>query len=366
MNTTFSDLGVDAGICARLESRGIAAPFPVQAATIPASLEGRDIVAKAPTGSGKTLAFGVAAIESTRDSSPRRPRGLILEPTRELAAQVRDELGSIMEGGTRRIIAIYGGTRYGPAQAALNKGVDILVACPGRLEDLIEQGMVDLSEVRFVVIDVVATILAALGLALLLLRAGFARTVLRTLMILPFAVSPALIGISWRFMLNPEFGAIHHSIGALLPFMAKTDWFASPGLATAALISADLWHWAPYFAFMLMGGLASVPGETQEAARIDGASDLRVFLSITLPQMAPVIAVAVILKTVFALKVFDSIVTMTGGGPGLETNTLAFFAYNMGFRDYDMGYAAAIAYVLTILLFALSFSYMRFILPRGK
>ena len=153
MTTSFSDLGVDAGICARLESRGIAAPFPVQAATIPASLEGRDIVAKAPTGSGKTLAFGVAAIESTRDSSPRRPRGLILEPTRELAAQVRDELGSIMEGGTRRIIAIYGGTRYGPAQAALNKGVDILVACPGRLEDLIEQGMVDLSEVRFVVID---------------------------------------------------------------------------------------------------------------------------------------------------------------------------------------------------------------------
>ena len=153
MTTTFSDLGVDAGICARLESRGIAAPFPVQAATIPASLEGRDVVAKAPTGSGKTLAFGVAAIESTRDSSPRRPRGLILEPTRELAAQVRDELGSIMEGGTRRIIAIYGGTRYGPAQAALNKGVDILVACPGRLEDLIEQGMVDLSEVCFVVID---------------------------------------------------------------------------------------------------------------------------------------------------------------------------------------------------------------------
>ena len=153
MTTTFSDLGVDAGICSRLESRGIAAPFPVQAATIPASLEGRDVVAKAPTGSGKTLAFGVAAIESTRDSSPRRPRGLILEPTRELAAQVRDELGSIMEGGTRRIIAIYGGTRYGPAQAALNKGVDILVACPGRLEDLIEQGMVDLSEVCFVVID---------------------------------------------------------------------------------------------------------------------------------------------------------------------------------------------------------------------
>lgn len=219
---------------------------------------------------------------------------------------------------------------------------------------------------RFVVIDVVCTILAALGLAILLMRAGFAQSVLRTLIILPFAVSPALIGISWRFMFNPEYGAIHHVVSAVLPFMAKTDWFASPALATYALVSADLWHWAPYFAFMLMGGLASVPAETLEAARIDGASDMRVFFSITLPQMAPVLTVAVILKTVFALKVFDSIVTMTGGGPGLETGTLAFFAYNTGFRDYDMGYASAIAYVLTIILFILSFFYMRFILPRGK
>ena len=219
---------------------------------------------------------------------------------------------------------------------------------------------------RFVVIDVVCTILAALGLAILLMRAGFAQSVLRMLIILPFAVSPALIGISWRFMFNPEYGAIHHTVSAFLPFMARTDWFASPGLATYALVSADLWHWAPYFAFMLMGGLASVPAETLEAARIDGASDMRVFFSITLPQMAPVLTVAVILKTVFALKVFDSIVTMTGGGPGLETGTLAFFAYNTGFRDYDMGYASAIAYVLTLILFALSFFYMRFILPRGR
>lgn len=153
MTTSFSDLGVDASVVRRLEARGIASPFPVQEETIPASLAGRDIVAKAPTGSGKTLAFGVAAVAATEGSAPRKPRGLVLEPTRELAAQVRDELGSIMDGGTRRVIAIYGGTRYGPAQAALNKGVDILVACPGRLEDLIEQRMVDLSEVRFVVID---------------------------------------------------------------------------------------------------------------------------------------------------------------------------------------------------------------------
>ncbi len=216
---------------------------------------------------------------------------------------------------------------------------------------------------RFVFFDVTCTILAALGLALLLLRAGFARTVMRTLLILPFAVSPALIGISWRFMFKPDYGAFQVAAGTIFPFMADVDWFSSPGLATYALISADLWHWAPYFAFMLMGGLAGVPPETQEAARIDGASDFRVFLHVTLPQIAPVLFVAVILKTVFALKVFDLIVTMTGGGPGLETNTLAFFAYNIGFRDYDMGYASAVAYVLTAMLFALSFVYIRHILP---
>lgn len=212
----------------------------------------------------------------------------------------------------------------------------------------------------FVAIDVTLTILAALGLAILLLRAGFGSSVLRTLIILPFAMSPALIGISWRFMLNPDYGAFARSIGAVLPFMQNVDYFADSRLAMAALISSDVWHWAPYFTFMLMGGLAAIPPETQEAARIDGATDWRVFRDVTLPQLAPVLAVAVILKSVFALKVFDQIVTMTAGGPGHATTTLAFFAYHLGFRDYDFGYAAAVAWILTAILFLLSLSYMRF------
>ena len=87
--------------------------------------------------------------------------------------------------------------------------------------------------------------------------------------------------------------------------MRDVDYLASPVLAMGALISADVWHWAPYFTFMLMGGLASIPPETQEAARIDGAGEWRVFRDVTLPQLAPVLLVAVILKSVFALKVFD-------------------------------------------------------------
>ena len=212
---------------------------------------------------------------------------------------------------------------------------------------------------KFVVIDVACTILAALGLAMLLLRAGFGQTILRTLIILPFAMSPALIGISWRFMLNPDYGAFARTIGTVLPFMHNFDYLANPGTAMAALISADVWHWAPYFTFMLMGGLSAVPPETQEAARIDGATGWRVFIDVTLPQLMPVLVVAVILKSVFALKVFDSIRTMTDGGPGRTTTTLGYFAYQVGFRDYDFGYAAAFAYMLTAILFVLSLFYVR-------
>ena len=217
---------------------------------------------------------------------------------------------------------------------------------------------------KFVLIDVSLTILCALGLAMLLLRAGFGKSLLRTLLILPFAISPALIGISWRFMLNPDYGAFSRTIGAVFPSMHNVDYLASPTLAMAALVSADVWHWAPYFTFMLMGGLASIPPETQEAGRIDGATNVQVFRDITLPQLAPVLIVAVILKSVFALKVFDAIVTMTGGGPGRSTTTLAFYAYHLGFRDYDFGSAAAVAYVLTAILFILSLSYMRFAFRR--
>jgi len=113
---------------------------------------------------------------------------------------------------------------------------------------------------RFVIADVALTILCALGLAMLLLRAGFGQSIVRTLIILPFAMSPALIGISWRFMLNPDYGAFARTISSVLPFMRDVDYLASPFWSMTALISVDVWHWAPYFTFMLMGGLASKMG----------------------------------------------------------------------------------------------------------
>ena len=151
MSTNFSSLGVPEFICKALARQGIREPFEIQEKTIQEGLEGKDICGRAPTGSGKTLAFGIPLVVRTRASEPRNPQSLVLAPTRELAEQICNELRSF--SGKRNIFVVYGGVGYGPQRKALSKGVDILVACPGRLEDLIEQGEVNLGAVQQVVID---------------------------------------------------------------------------------------------------------------------------------------------------------------------------------------------------------------------
>lgn len=153
MTKTFAQLGLPNPLVQSLAKRGIEQPFPVQVAAIPDALAGKDISGKAPTGSGKTLAFGLPLLTNVSKAKPRKPRALVLAPTRELAEQIKMELGSLARAADRSIIAIYGGVSYGPQKKAMARGVDILVATPGRLEDLIEQTLVDLREADIVVVD---------------------------------------------------------------------------------------------------------------------------------------------------------------------------------------------------------------------
>lgn len=213
----------------------------------------------------------------------------------------------------------------------------------------------------FVVSNVSATLLVALGAALLLNKAGRINTFARVLLILPFVMSPALVGISFRFFLNGEYGIVHHLIGLVFPSMVDTIWLADSTLAMVAVVAADVWHWAPYMTLVMLGGLASIPKETEEAARVDGASAWAVFRDVTLPQLLPVISVVLVLKTVFALKAFDIIYTLSNGGPGRSTQTLAYFVYETAFNYYDMGYAAAAAYILTAMLLVASGFYLRLV-----
>jgi superfamily II DNA/RNA helicase len=151
--STFAELGLAEPLIATLERRSITSPFPIQAMTIPDILAGRDVAGRAPTGSGKTLAFGLPALSRLGRGRSRRPRGLILSPTRELADQILTELQPLARAAGRSMVAVYGGVSYGSQRSRLQQGVDLLVACPGRLEDLIDQGVVDLRDVDLVVVD---------------------------------------------------------------------------------------------------------------------------------------------------------------------------------------------------------------------
>ena len=151
MSITFAELGVPENICRSLENKGILKPFEIQKLTITDGLEGHDICGRAPTGSGKTIAFGIPLIANSKRGEPKHPGSLILAPTRELAEQIFSELRTF--AGKTKIGVVYGGVGYGNQIKSLKQGIDLLVACPGRLEDLIEQGFVNLSNVNHVVLD---------------------------------------------------------------------------------------------------------------------------------------------------------------------------------------------------------------------
>lgn len=153
MTSTFADLGLPSVLSTTLAEQGITSPFPIQEATIPDALAGRDVSGRAPTGSGKTLAFGLPILARIDVAGPKRPLALILAPTRELAAQIRLDLAPYGMATHRQVFAVFGGVRYHPQKTWLSRGVDVLVATPGRLEDLIEQGAVDLSDVGIVTVD---------------------------------------------------------------------------------------------------------------------------------------------------------------------------------------------------------------------
>ena len=219
--------------------------------------------------------------------------------------------------------------------------------------------------IEYTVIAVVLTLALALGMALLLQRPGKLATVAKTMLILPFAVAPALKGFSWRFMLHPDFGIYDALIDASVPFAAEIIWLANHFWALFWLAMSEVWGWAPLIALMFIGALVAIPKDIVEAARMDGASSWEVFREVTLPLIAPVILIATLLKIIWSLKMFDQVVTMTGGGPGRSTQTLNFYVYQTGMNFLDLGYASALAWILVVALALFAVFYVRILLRQS-
>lgn len=196
--------------------------------------------------------------------------------------------------------------------------------------------------------------LLGLMLALLLNRSFPGKGVVQALVFLPWAVPSFLIGLTFAWLLNPVVGPIPHWLTALGVMSEPANILAYPSTAMWGPILANVWYGIPFFAITLLAALQSIPEDIYEAAEIDGASRLQAFWTLTLPLLAPVIAITVLLRTVWIANFADLIVVMTNGGPADTTQTVATYIFTQAFRRLDFGYASAIAVVLLALLLAYS------------
>ena len=189
-----------------------------------------------------------------------------------------------------------------------------------------------------------------LGLALLLNTQFYGKRLFQALVFLPWAVPTFLTALTWAWLFNPVIGPIPHWLAALGILSEPFNILGDPDLAIWGPITANVWFGVPFFAITLLAALQSIPGELYEAAEIDGASPLQAFTKITLPFLAPTIAITVMLRTIWIANFADMIYVMTGGGPANSTQIIASYIFTTAFRKLDFGYASAIAVALLIML----------------
>jgi len=201
--------------------------------------------------------------------------------------------------------------------------------------------------------------LLGLGLAVLLDKPLRGRSAFRSALLIPMMLPPVVVGVVWRLMLNPDFGAINGSLKAAGVNTEALTWTASPTLALASVIAVDIWQWTPFIFLVLLAGLQAIPQEPYEAAVIDGSSGWQTFRHVTLPLLKPAILIALLLRTMDLLRVFDQIFILTQGGPGFSTETVSLYIYRTAFRFSDFGYAAAMSFVLLVLTNLVSVGYIR-------
>jgi multiple sugar transport system permease protein len=213
--------------------------------------------------------------------------------------------------------------------------------------------------------SVISELLLGLAIALVLNQAFFARGLVRTSAILPWALPTALIGLAWTWIFNDQFGVVNDILRRLGLIRTGINWLGEPTLAMVALIFADIWKTTPFISILLLAGLQSISPDLYEAHAIDGATPWQSFRRITLPLLLPQILIAVLFRFAQAFGIFDLIQVMTGGGPGGATEVVSLYIYSTVMRYLDFGYGAALV-VVTFLLLVLAVAIASFLLNRTR
>ena len=188
------------------------------------------------------------------------------------------------------------------------------------------------------------------GLALLLMASFPGKRVLLPLLMLPVMMVPVVVGLTWRMLWDNQYGAVNHLLRVVTGQDVNIVWLAHRDTALLAMIVTDVWQWTPFMLLVLLAGLTGVNPELYEAASLDGAGWWASLRDISLPGIAPVVAVAVLFRALDAFKLFDLVFMFTQGGPGTSTESVSWYIYQLGFRFFRLGYASAVSFLVVIAL----------------
>jgi multiple sugar transport system permease protein len=198
------------------------------------------------------------------------------------------------------------------------------------------------------VINVALEFVLGFGLALAMSRSFRGRSALMSLFIVPLFISPVIVGQFWALLLQRPFGPADYLLSLLLRHPVEINWLSQYPWNFVAIILADAWQWTPFMFVILLAGLSALPSEPYEAAEMDGVNAWQAFRYITLPQMGPMILLAVTFRLLDAVKLFDTVFMMTGGGPGTSTYTVSFYLYQIGFAQFHLSEATAGSWLFLI------------------
>ena len=210
----------------------------------------------------------------------------------------------------------------------------------------------------YALVTTAGALLLGVVVAILIDRAVKARSLLRTLILLPLMTPPVTVAVMWQLLLMPAGGWLNSFLMDMTLISQPVSYLGTATFALPFLCLADVWQWSPFVALMTYAALQTLPADVYEAARLDGAGGLRIFRSITLPMLAPALLAIAVLKLVIGFKVFDLVFVLTAGGPGQDTRLTTFHIYQEALNQFDMGAAAAqtLVYALMVGLITLPFT----------
>ena len=212
--------------------------------------------------------------------------------------------------------------------------------------------------------NVALEFILGLALALVMVKNFPGRGLVMSIVIVPLFISPVIVGQAWTLLLQRPFGPTNYVLSVLLGHDVTIGWLTESPWLYLALIIADVWQWTPFMFVILLAGLTAIPPNLYEAAELDGVGPWQVFRSITLPNLAPMILLAITFRLLDAIKLFDTIFIMTGGGPGTKTYTASYYLYTVGFTQFHLSQATAGSWIFLILtVIVVSFLVRRLLKP---